>query len=254
MSIASVRQLAKSYGRPGSDVRVEALRGIDIEFTEGESVAICGESGSGKSTLMNLLGCLDRPTSGSYRLGDMEVSELDDDQLSAVRGRCIGFVFQSFNLIAQLTVVENLEVPMFYQGVPASARRNRAEQLATVVGLGERMDHRPSQLSGGQQQRAAIARALINDPVLILADEPTGNLDSATGEHILSVFDDLRDKGKTIVMVTHSTSVAERCDRTITLRDGKIVEDLRRPRSRNTFNSSYTARANDSAIAIAKPV
>jgi len=229
--IASVRQLTKSYGAPGSDVRVDALRGIDIEFVEGQSVAICGQSGSGKSTLMNLLGCLDRPTSGSYQLGEMEVSELDDDQLSDIRGRCIGFVFQSFNLIAQLTVLENLEVPMFYQGLPANLRRSRAEQLAAVVGLADRGYHRPSQLSGGQQQRAAIARALINDPLMILADEPTGNLDSATGEHILSVFDDLRAQGKTIVMVTHSPNVSERCDRIITLRDGRIVEDLRTGRS-----------------------
>lgn len=227
MVIASVVQLSKSYGRPGSEVRVEALRGIDIEFVSGECIAICGQSGSGKSTLMNLLGCLDRPTTGSYWLGEKDVANLDDDELSDIRGQYIGFVFQNFNLIPQLTVLENLEVPMFYQGFAASERRARAELLAGMVGLEDRVHHRPSQLSGGQQQRAAIARSLINDPLLILADEPTGNLDSATGEHILGVFDGLRAQGKTIIMVTHSPSVANRCDRIITLRDGRIVEDTR---------------------------
>jgi len=212
---------------PGSDVRVEALRGIDIDFREGESVAICGASGSGKSTLMNIIGCLDRPTSGRYVLGGTDVSELDDDQLSDIRGQRIGFVFQNFNLIAQLTVLENLEVPMFYQGLPAPQRRERAWHIAGRVGLTERVHHRPTQLSGGQQQRAAIARALINDPLILLADEPTGNLDSTTGEQILTVFDELRAQGKTIIMVTHSPSVAERCDRIVTLRDGFVVEDTR---------------------------
>jgi putative ABC transport system ATP-binding protein len=225
--IASIRQLRKSYGAPGSTVSVEALRGIDLEFEEGESIAICGQSGSGKSTLMNLLGCLDRPTSGRYLIGGVDVSDLDDDQLSAIRGRCVGFVFQNFNLIAQLTVLENLEVPMFYQGNAPSQRRARAEELAAMVGLSDRGHHRPAELSGGQQQRAAIARALINDPLLILADEPTGNLDSATGEQILELFDDLHERGKTILLVTHSPEVAERCDRIITLRDGVVVEDRR---------------------------
>ncbi len=176
---------------------------------------------------MNVLGCLDRPTSGTYLLGETDVSMMDDDELSDVRGRMIGFVFQSFNLIAQLTILENLEVPLFYQGVNPQLRREKARELIAMVGLGDRGHHRPNELSGGQQQRAAIARALINDPLILLADEPTGNLDTATGEMILSIFDRLHDNGKTIVMVTHEPSVSARCDRQITLRDGLVVEDLR---------------------------
>jgi putative ABC transport system ATP-binding protein len=228
MVIASVHELTKTYRKPGSDVNVEALRGVDLEFTEGESVAICGPSGSGKSTLMNVIGCLDRPTSGQYLLGGVDVSQMPDDDLSDIRGRRIGFVFQSFNLIAQLSVLENLEVPLFYQGVAPHIRRARAAALIDMVGLGERGHHRPNELSGGQQQRAAIARALINDPLILLADEPTGNLDTATGEMILSIFDRLHDEGKTVVMITHEPSVAARCDRKITLRDGLISEDLRK--------------------------
>jgi putative ABC transport system ATP-binding protein len=232
MVIASVRQLTKVYGEGKSDVCVHALRGIDIDFVEGESVAIRGASGSGKSTLMNLLGCLDRPTSGRYLLGDIDVSRLNDDQLSDIRGRRIGFVFQSFNLIPQLTVLENLEIPLFYQGWPARARQQRAAQLAEMVELADRAHHRPTELSGGQQQRAAIARSLVNDPLLVLADEPTGNLDSATGEMILRIFDTLHEQGRTIVMVTHDPKVADRCDRGIVLSDGQIVEDRRNGRDR----------------------
>jgi putative ABC transport system ATP-binding protein len=225
--IASLQALSKTYGRPGSAVCVEALRSISVDFIEGESVAIVGQSGSGKSTLMNLLGCLDRPTSGRYILGGLDVSSLDDDQLSDIRSRRIGFVFQNFNLIPQLTVLENLEVPLFYQGVHARARRDTAQRLAELVDIGDRASHRPTELSGGQQQRAAIARALVNDPLIILADEPTGNLDSATGELILQVFDKLHAEGKTIIMVTHEQAIAERCDRVITLRDGRILTDVR---------------------------
>ena len=228
MIIASVHELTKTYRKPGSDVNVEALRGVDLDFIEGESVAICGPSGSGKSTLMNVIGCLDRPTSGQYLLGGVDVSQMPDDDLSDIRGRSIGFVFQSFNLIAQLSVLENLEVPLFYQGVPPHERRDRAETLIAMVGLADRGHHRPNELSGGQQQRAAIARALINDPLILLADEPTGNLDSATGEMILNIFDRLHDEGKTVVVITHEASVAARCDRKITLRDGLISEDLRK--------------------------
>jgi putative ABC transport system ATP-binding protein len=225
--IASLRRLTKMYGRPGTGVYVEALASIDLELIEGESVAVCGASGSGKSTLMNILGCLDRPTSGQYFLGDIDVAGLNDDELSDIRGRRIGFVFQNFNLIPQLTVLENLEVPMFYQGVPARVRREHALRAIEIVGLADRGHHRPTELSGGQQQRAAIARSLINDPLLILADEPTGNLDTATGERILAVFDDLTAQGKTIIMVTHETSVSRRCQRIVTLRDGRVIEDER---------------------------
>jgi putative ABC transport system ATP-binding protein len=226
VAIASIHELTKTYAKAGSAVHVQALRGVSLEFTEGESVAICGQSGSGKSTLMNLLGCLDRPTSGRYLLGGLDVSQLDDDELSDIRGRRIGFVFQSFNLIPQLTVLENLEVPLFYQGCPARVRREKALELADLVGLGDRGHHRPTELSGGQQQRAAIARSLINNPLILLADEPTGNLDTATGEAILSVFDNLREQGKTILIVTHEAEVAARCDRIITLRDGTVIDDV----------------------------
>ncbi|MCB9849616.1 MAG: ABC transporter ATP-binding protein [Phycisphaerales bacterium] len=194
-------------------------------FREGESVAICGASGSGKSTMLNILGCLDRPTAGVYRLGDVDVSKLDDDELSRIRGERIGFVFQNFNLIQQLTLRENLEVPLFYQGVHVSERRQRADRLIEQVGLADRASHRPMELSGGQQQRVAIARALINDPLIILADEPTGNLDTATGEMILEIFARLRADGRTIIMVTHEPDVAQTCDRIITMRDGMVISD-----------------------------
>ncbi len=227
MSIVTFKNISKTYGQADSAVRVHALRDVSLEFPAGECVAICGASGSGKSTMLNLLGCLDRPTSGQYLLGDIDVSELTDDELSEIRGTRIGFVFQNFNLIAQLTVLENLEVPLFYQGVSPYERRAKAEELADIVGLADRSHHRPTELSGGQQQRAAIARSLINDPLIILADEPTGNLDSATGEAILSIFDDLRARGRTILMVTHEPAVAARCDRIINLRDGQVVTDER---------------------------
>ena len=206
-------------------MQVLALRGVDLAFEEGEYVAICGHSGSGKSTLMNILGCLDRPTSGRYFIEGRDVSRLTDDELSDIRGLRIGFVFQNFNLIPQLTVLENLEVPLFYQGVPRRERAHRAHVLAESVGLAEREQHRPMELSGGQQQRVAIARALINDPVIILADEPTGNLDTVTGQAILQVFDQLHERGKTIVMITHEPDVAARTQRIVTLRDGLILSD-----------------------------
>src|ERR1051326_4039612 len=190
-AVASVRSLSKIYRKPGTNVEVPALRNVDLDFEEGEFTAIMGASGSGKSTLMNILGCLDQPTSGSYTLGGDDISSLADDQLSEIRSRRIGFIFQNFNLIQQLTVLENLEVPMFYLGIAPAERRRRALELAHRVGLGERLDHRPMQLSGGQQQRVCVARALINEPLILLADEPTGALDSKTGQAILALFDEM---------------------------------------------------------------
>jgi putative ABC transport system ATP-binding protein len=225
--VASVRDLSKVYRKPGTDIEVYALRNVDLDFFEGEFTAVMGASGSGKSTLMNILGCLDQPTSGAYILGGSDVSQLDDDQLSEVRSRRIGFVFQNFNLIQQLTVLENLEVPMFYLGLSPAERRRRAMELAERVGLTDRADHRPMQLSGGQQQRVCIARAMINEPLILLADEPTGALDSKTGQQILELFDNLVDQGKTIILVTHDPTVAHRCRRVVTLHDGKVLKDDR---------------------------
>ncbi len=206
---------------------VAALRGVDLAIEAGEYVAIMGPSGSGKSTMLNLLGCLDRPTRGRYWLGGQDVSGMSDDQLSDVRNRRIGFIFQSFNLISQMTLVENIEVPLFYQGIPRRLRRSRGMELAAMVGLGERMDHRPSELSGGQQQRAAIARSLANDPLVLLADEPTGNLDSQTSQEILALFDDLHRRGRTLILVTHDEGVAAHTHRVIRLRDGLVDSDRR---------------------------
>ncbi len=225
--IASVTDLTKIYTTPGTSVSVHALRSINLSFVTGEMVAICGQSGSGKSTLMNILGCLDRPTGGAYHLGDLDVSTLDDDELSAMRGRRLGFVFQNFNLIQQLTVIENIEVPLFYQGVRAAQRREQAAKYIDLVDLSDRSHHRPMELSGGQQQRVAIARALVNEPLIILADEPTGNLDTETSQIILQMFDNLRTEGKTILMVTHEPEVAGWCDRVVSLRDGNIISDER---------------------------
>jgi putative ABC transport system ATP-binding protein len=230
-SVASVIDLSKIYRKPGTTVEVVALKSASIDFEEGEFTAIMGSSGSGKSTLMNILGCLDRPTSGRYVLGDTDVSQLPDDELSEIRSRRIGFVFQNFNLIQQLTVIENLEVPLFYQGVPPHERRARAIEMATRVGLEQRLHHRPTELSGGQQQRVCIARSLVTNPLLLMADEPTGNLDSRTGQQILELFDELVAAGKTIIMVTHDPSIAGRCHRVIRLQDGLTVSDERGGRS-----------------------
>ncbi len=221
----SVRRLRKDYVLKGETV--QALRGVSFEVHDGDYMAVMGPSGSGKSTLLNLLGCLDRPTSGEYYLGDQNVAELDDDQLSEVRASRIGFVFQSYNLIPQLTVLENIEVPLQYQGKMDAQSRERCCELAAMVGLGDRLKHRPAELSGGQQQRVAIARSLANDPFFVLADEATGNLDSKTTNEILSIFEKLNDAGKTIVMITHEDEVAVRTKRVLKLRDGLIESDRR---------------------------
>ena len=220
-----VEALCKDYVLKGETV--QALRGVTFEVQDGEYMAIMGPSGSGKSTLLNLLGCLDRPTGGEYHLGDQNVAELNDDQLSHVRASKIGFVFQSYNLISQLTVLENIEVPLHYQGKISPDTRQLCAEFADMVGLADRLNHRPSELSGGQQQRVAIARSLVNDPFFILADEATGNLDSKTTDEILSLFDKLNDGGKTIIMITHEDEVASRTKRTLKLRDGQIESDQR---------------------------
>jgi putative ABC transport system ATP-binding protein len=209
-------------------VKVEALRGVSFGIGAGDYISIMGPSGCGKSTLLNLLGCLDRPSAGRYLLGGDDVSQMNDDALSAVRGARLGFVFQSYNLIQQLTVVENIEIPLYYQDRPEHESRERARDLATRVGLEQRLDHKPFELSGGQQQRVAIARALVNDPLVILADEPTGNLDSTSGAEILKLFDELNTQGKTLILVTHDSNVAEHAHRAIRLRDGQIESDARR--------------------------
>ncbi len=207
---------------------VHALRGLTLSIQPGEYVAIMGPSGCGKSTLLNLLGCLDRPSSGRYLLGGDDISALNDDDLSAIRGRRLGFIFQSYNLIQQLNVLENIEVPLFYQGRPEEEAREIATRLATRVGLEKRLDHRPFELSGGQQQRVAIARALASDPILLLADEATGNLDSSSGREILGLFDELNAAGKTLVMVTHDPATGERAKRLVRLRDGVLESDVRK--------------------------
>jgi len=215
-----MERLCKSYELGSMELKV--LRDINLTIGRGEYVAIMGPSGSGKSTLLNMIGCLDRPTSGDYWLGGKNVSLLDDNQLSLIRGARIGFIFQSFNLINQLNVIENIEVPMYYQGWSERESAERARELAVMVGLGERFEHRPSELSGGQQQRVAIARALANDPLIILADEPTGNLDSESGAEILKILLALHKQGKTLIVVTHDRQIATDAERLVEIFDGKI--------------------------------
>jgi putative ABC transport system ATP-binding protein len=221
--ILVMKQLCKSYQLGTMELQV--LRNIDVTINSGEYVAIMGPSGSGKSTLLNMIGCLDHPTSGEYWLGGRDVSQLNDDDLSLIRGARIGFVFQSFNLIQQLNVVENIEVPMYYQGLSEHESAERAKELAEMVGLGDRITHRPAELSGGEQQRVAIARALANEPLIILADEPTGNLDSESGSGILKILHGLHEQGKTLVVVTHDESIAKDAQRTIHLFDGRIKQN-----------------------------
>ncbi len=221
-----LHELRKDYVLKGETVH--ALRGVSLEVPEGDYVAIMGPSGSGKSTLLNLLGCLDKPSAGSYYLGEDDVAQMNDRELSRIRASRIGFVFQSYNLIPQLTVVENIEVPLYYQGRVNRETRRRCHELAEMVGLGERLRHRPTQLSGGQQQRVAIARSLVNDPYFILADEATGNLDTKTALEILQLFSKLNAEGRTIIMVTHEDDVAAHAKRIVRLRDGVVQSDERR--------------------------
>ena len=208
-------------------VEVAALAGIDLDIERGESVAIMGPSGSGKTTLMNLIGCLDRPTAGTYVLNGTDVSTLDDNRLAEIRNQEIGFVFQTFNLMSDATAIHNVELPLIYKGVPRRERRGRAESVLERVGLKPRGLHRPAELSGGERQRVAIARALINEPSIILADEPTGNLDSRTGDEILQLFEDLHQADHTIILVTHDVGVAARAKRSVGLLDGRIASDVR---------------------------
>ncbi len=224
-SIAKLVEVQKTYLM--GLVTVQALRGVSLDINEGEYVSIMGPSGCGKSTLLNVLGCLDRPSSGQYFLGGVDVSQMDDDALSEVRGKRLGFIFQSYNLIQQLTVIENIEVPLFYRNISPAVSRRKATEYAKRVGLEHRLHHKPFELSGGQQQRVAIARALVNDPLVILADEPTGNLDSKSGVEILQVFDELHRQGKTVIMVTHDENIAKLAERTIRLRDGMVESNTR---------------------------
>ena len=221
--IIQMETIRKTYAT--GKVQVEALKGIDLSVMPGEFVAIVGPSGSGKSTLMNLIGCLDTPTSGRYRLGGEEVAKLDRDQLADVRNRRVGFVFQGFNLLPQISAFENVEMPLVFGGVPVKERKQRTAELLDRVGLGDRMEHRPTELSGGQMQRVAIARALAMRPDVVLADEPTGNLDTTAGGDIMQLFSDLWKQGRTVVVITHDMTLARRAGRIVEVRDGVIISD-----------------------------
>ena len=229
MSDAVIRTVALTRDYPMGGEVVRALRGVDLEIPRNEFVAIMGPSGSGKSTLMNLIGCLDTPSSGQYWLAGLEVSRMTDDELARVRNQQIGFVFQTFNLLPRATALHNVELPLVYAGLPGKERHQKAEQALSSVGLGDRMEHKPAELSGGQRQRVAIARALVTEPSIILADEPTGNLDSTTSEEIMKIFEELhRTRGQTIVMVTHEADIARHAARVVTLHDGVISSDHRK--------------------------
>ena len=226
-AVITLEGITKTY--VNGKLTVPVLHGIDLSIYEGEFTSIMGPSGSGKSTFMNILGCLDRPTSGSYRLDGEEVAHLEDDELAYVRNKRIGFVFQSFNLLPKLTALDNVALPMVYAGVSKAERKARASQLLTELGLGTRLDHMPAELSGGQRQRVAIARALANDPAIIMADEPTGNLDSKASLDVMHIFTELYQEGRTIILVTHELDIAEYAGRNVVLKDGLIVEDKINP-------------------------
>ena len=228
MSLISLDKISRSYQMGGETVH--ALRGVSLQIERGEYVAIMGPSGSGKSTMMNLIGCLDTPTSGSYQLNGTDVSEMDDNQLAEVRNREIGFVFQTFNLLARSSALHNVELPLIYAGIPSAERRKMALESVAHVGLTDRMHHKPNELSGGQRQRVAIARALVNKPSILLADEPTGNLDSRTGEEIMTLFAELSRKGNTIILVTHEEDIARHARRILRIRDGLIASDEQQAR------------------------
>jgi putative ABC transport system ATP-binding protein len=245
-AVARVVNLVKNYHM--EEVVVPAIRGVTLEFEEGDFIALMGPSGSGKSTLLNLLGCLDRCSSGRYFLGEDDVSQMNDDELSEVRSRYIGFIFQSYNLLPQYTVVENIEIPLLYQGCRLNEETvQRCISLAEMVQLGDRLDHRPTQLSGGQQQRVAIARALVNDPHVILADEPTGNLDSHTSDEIMQLLQKLNRAGKTIIMVTHENDIAAWARRVVRMRDGHVESDVRNDEARVVSSAPTTVPHSPSA-------
>ncbi len=221
--IINLNNIGKVYSL--GQVEVSVLKGINLSITTGEHLSIMGPSGSGKTTMLNILGCLDKPTEGEYLMEEKKISTLSDEELSEIRSRKIGFVFQTFNLIPQLTVLENIGIPLFYQGIDESVIQDKALELAKLVGLAARIKHRPSELSGGERQRVAIARALINQPILILADEPTGNLDSETGKEIMSLLIHLNEEGKTLVVITHDPKIADQSKRIIRILDGKIIDE-----------------------------
>jgi len=221
--LIDIKDIVKIY--EVGTVKVDALRGINLQIKGNEYLAIMGPSGSGKSTLMNILGCLDTPTSGTYNFADQAVSEMEDNQLAEIRNREIGFVFQTFNLLPRATALHNVELPLIYSGTPSTKRKKLAKEALEKVGLADRMNHKPNELSGGQRQRVAIARALVNNPKIILADEPTGNLDTRTGEEIMEIFEDIHEAGNTIILVTHEEYIAEHTNRIVRLRDGLIERD-----------------------------
>jgi putative ABC transport system ATP-binding protein len=225
-ALIDIRDVSKTY-EMGTETTVRALDGVSLQIEQGDYVAVMGPSGSGKSTLMNLIGCLDTPSTGSYVLNGREVSKMVDDELAQIRNREIGFIFQTFNLLPRADAIQNVELPLVYAGVPRKERHTRAEKALDSVGLGSRKHHRPNEMSGGQRQRVAIARALVNGPSILLADEPTGNLDSKTGEEILALMEELHRAGNTIILVTHEDDLAQHAARIVRLRDGKIVSDTR---------------------------